>query len=185
MKKKTIEELNAEFEAMTPKKKRLTICRDVLAHLESKLIKAYAGTYVAYDKLGIGKSFEQVHEALTPAVECRACALGSMLLAHTLWVDDLTIVDSKKLENVDIHARFEGFFNEHQLRMIECAFECQDNFMNADSDPSDIAASVYFGEQFSDNRGADEARLVGIMQNILDNDGTFIPTDLRRCHAPA
>jgi hypothetical protein len=63
------------------------------------------------------------------------------------------------------------WFDVRQLRLIESAFEENDVFGHGERYSSDIQNAVYFGNQYDD----DNDRLEAIFQNIVANDGRFVP----------
>lgn len=83
-----------------------------------------------------------------------------------------------------------NFFEDDQLAMMEAAFECNtdcssdttDTFYEQREEWTDIngdycnenipiICAVEFGKKFDNS----QERLEGIMQNVIDNKGTFVP----------
>lgn len=183
---KRIKRANEKFASMTKAEKRVQIAKDVITQLQAKKIKATPGTYVRttlknvqvkkddygcsmlhFDK---GTQAQDVFKGLT----CDACALGSMFLCAVDTHDKLKMknlnpecdIDYDKasaeirLDNQDMYDYLSKFFNREQLYQIECAFEGS-NF--------ESSARLYKNERNS------RKRLRLIMENIVNNEGTFVP----------
>jgi hypothetical protein len=62
-----------------------------------------------------------------------------------------------------------SYFSPEQIGLIELAFERGDGWYPADTTDDDNA--VEFGERYQYNTN----RMKAIMQNIINNNGTFVP----------
>jgi len=201
-----IERNNAEFAAMTPAERRVTIAKDALKLLDEKKISAISGYYVEFNKARNREALlvadpemslfsrdvrrdpldvEYSKAERDGGVTCHVCALGSLIVAQSLRMDGFTMpADRADIDMRGAIGRSLGnFFDEDQLCLIECAFERDRSFTNLDESEwggwddaltdkaEETNRAVDFGKAFEN----DAARLRAIMQNIVDNGGTFRP----------
>jgi hypothetical protein len=116
--------------------------------------------------------------------ECRVCALGACFLSKArlfnkvpaneiLWPDS----DGKRARiNVRrrlIEKHLSDVFSPVQLNMIESAFEMRvlDDYMILEDEHALFRGAATFGQRFV---GDKKARVIAVMQNIVDNGGTFV-----------
>lgn len=181
---KEIERRKAEWKAANRAQKRVLLAKDALAQVEKKRIKPTLSCWVNVpDKTTVG---ENVQEAvLDNKLKCQCCALGGLLLSATLYKNKIK-VDSDGLfgnaqigdlqysaiymGNVSDKLKFEGLFGVDQLALIEQAFEVGRGFFTEERRPIDEKA-VAFGNRYKSARG----RFKAIMENIIQNNGTFVP----------
>lgn len=140
--------------------KRVEIAKDVLSQIAAERIVACPGQYIDTD------------------ARCQVCALGSMF---RVLVDDAAF-EVTKTKNVskqlaDIREVLLDHFSSEQLGLIECAFEGAVGYINVDDyeDTDDLPAEVESALAYADKYEDPQDRLVAIMQNIVDNDGMFVP----------
>jgi hypothetical protein len=190
----------AQFDKMTPGKKRMTIAEDVISQVKSRRLLAKTG-YWGYatfepqiDEDGcLIDNPEMSLQALliTPAVKkCHACGLGSAFLSVIRLHNEFDINDSEaKRGYYDIDRNQElqfaiiiEFFGIRNVHLIETAFECRwggidfrvnKPYEDEDEHPTEeqIDAAVRFGKKFRSHNN----RLIAIMQNIIDHRGDFKP----------
>ena len=185
-----IEKRNQLFAAASPEQKRMLIAKDVIEQIKAKRFKPTSGTWVrpkmkngAY--LGVEEKFdgdESVRELFIgkkiPACDC--CALGAMFMSCTTYNDGTSVeafereIDWEFEEHVlkgKLSNGLNSFFSVEQLRLIETAFEGGDGAFMAEDDDKEAqkAASWY------DAMSGDDKRMVAIMENIIANNGTFVP----------
>lgn len=130
---------------------RRAICRDVIAHLNTKKLIAETGTYG-----------DVVDDA-----RCQACALGSMFVTLT-GSRELVCVDDD-----DMRGRLAPYFTRAELLDIETAFEGA-VVTSCGDDPE---AATRYRSGIGGNDEAD-TNLRYIMANIIRN-GRFEPLDHR------
>ena len=179
--------LNAEFKKATKAQKRVMIAQDVLAQLKAKRYVAESGCWVQpnYNPTNTwaDKYTESVQELfLEKKIEsCNVCALGGLFMSCTNFnnntllkdLDDVSynlgalVDDKEKLSN-----KLNSIFTTNQLKLIESYFEANDGFFQ-DSDEDDRI------EAFCDKYTSDKKRLQLIMENIVENNGTFVPEKLK------
>lgn len=170
---KSIEERNAAFQALPLNQKRIKIAQDALSLLLAKRYVAKAGDYFDERNLSYG---DQVCDALASGkYKCECCALGALLVGHAWNCDDLTVRAAYRLglagDASGFQKRFQGIFAPEQLLLIESAFE-RTNRNDAHSIIfGDPVNAIEFGEMFK----TDRSRLIAILENIIANDGLFVP----------
>ena len=163
------------------------VAQDVLALLASKkLIGAQSGYFrlPSSGVLSIEDDVKSTFEKVIPLYPCKACAMGSMLLAITLKENQLTYGD---LLFADYGLNYEmllSVFSPHQLALIESAFENGYNsqlYTRVAKELKENAIEFLSGEDDFNTRHFNmsypdaELRLIAIMENIIANNGIFIP----------
>lgn len=182
------------LEKLTPAQRRVVIAKDVIAALDAKKINAQPGIYCEIDL-----AFEEVvgkdlRSKIPDAKQCNVCALGAIFVAKVARFNDFNVGkenygsfvgDDTEIVDVgggDIRSNLSEYFDDIQLGLIESAFE----------KITDFAYSAFYDRSKSgrvtpeENRLCDRAacfsrsnnpefRMRKIMQNIIDNHGTFKP----------
>jgi hypothetical protein len=191
--KETLKERNARIEAenkrfmkMSRARRRITIARDVLAQLGTRLL-AKRNVYVSMDSLkwlDDSTKNKQLQTIFKKEKECTVCAVGALFLCGIERANDLKVAEA----DVNIYSGSIGgqvnfgylhrFFATDQLQLIEAAFENRDmrtctglDHDGVEASDGDIDDAIDFGRLFED----DEERLRFIMQNIVVNKGQFVP----------
>jgi hypothetical protein len=193
---KNTEQLNLEFKKASKAEKRVMIAGDVIKQVKARKYEATCGLYVDFNFGGsnpkgvvVGGSVQET--LLTKNPKCKVCGIGSLMLSairynnNVKWKEsdwrDSSILDemdyydngdliySKNDENayLDASKNLNKFFSERQLRLIESAFEVR----AFHSDNQQYVEAEEFGQKFID----DKKRLLAIMNNIVENKGTFKP----------
>lgn len=168
--------LRRPYDSLTDKGKRLRIARDVIAQVESMRIRPKQGTYISFTSVydGDGRRIEVKNWArpVKEAEACTACALGSMFVSRCELTKPLvTIGQADRTPSEDMAAALSDVFSEQQLGLIEAAFEMCDNVRCEGVDSTTLHRAWDFCEDLKDPK----ERLVAIMKNIIDHDGTFVP----------
>lgn len=142
---------------------RVALAKDVLAHLDS-LKNVNGGTYCYLPRQYFRDMPREgeVRPYLDKMDRCEVCALGSMFLSYIRLFDKVSFENHMSLHEENFHARKnqilpflqEVGFSEYELNTIESAFEYCHMFYTSTRNYKD--------------------RLRLIMQNIIDNDGTFV-----------
>ena len=170
--------MNAEN--LTQKQMAVAVARDVLKHLSVTRVESC--TYLSGPVVDLlaDVAGEQLQNHVNAVMaHCDVCALGSMFLSHVRLFDRLTVGEflagrvedgNVSVERHDIYKRLVEIFGQHQLDMIECAFEDCDMSNELSQEDEDLAcdATAHLGEDYRE-------RLKFIMQNIVDNNGVFAP----------
>jgi hypothetical protein len=204
MPRKSIAEMNREFEGLTPAEKRVRIARDVLAQLREGKIVPTQGMYLAgrvfaavrYDDFGASEKLDSViRSRMGKGEQCNVCALGAVFTAAVLRADGLTV---DEIREKGVGARpdwyLKDFFTDEAMDAIETAFEVNKVWSGGETtdelfiehDPA--RWDDYRGEYVYDARlGTDkhgrgrsrpsaELRMRLIMENIVANGGSFRPS---------
>lgn len=182
-----IKKLNAEFKKATKAQKRVMIAQDVLAQLKAKRYVAESGCWV---KPNIDSAWEQKlshHDSVQELFieqkieSCNVCALGGLFMSctnlnnNTLLeeLDDVSedlgnlIEEEEKLSN-----KLNKIFSTPQLKLIETYFEANGGYFRDYDEDNRI-------EAFYNKHPSDKKRLQLIMENIVENEGTFVPAKLK------
>lgn len=178
--------LNAEFKKATKAQKRVMIAQDVLAQLKAKRYVAESGCWVqpnihsAWEKkLSHHDSVQELF--IEQKIEsCNVCALGGLFMSCTNFnnntlLEDLDFASSELgdlIEEVKLSNKLNSIFSVKQLKLIESYFEENDGYFYINSQYDRIKA-------FCDKHPSDKKRLQLIMENIVENEGTFVPEKLK------
>jgi hypothetical protein len=177
-----IKKLNAEFKKASKAQKRVMIAQDVLAQLKAKRYFAESGCWVQPNiKAACEKNLkdeDSVQElfAAKKIESCNVCALGGLFMSCINLNNNTTVEDLKKefyigdfvYDDSKISNGLNRIFTQKQLILIESYFEGSQGYFKGDNEKT-----VVFLESYNDDE-----RLEMIMQNIIDNDGTFKPNKL-------
>ena len=180
-----LETLRKKFPILVPPKKkadaRVAIAKDVIATLKLNTVRACAGTYFE-DNEGFDH-MEEPFEAIALRMRqkygqatCSACALGATVISAIGLYNKPGAVgkawkENGGLDQHELHSVLGRWFTGIQLDLIECAFEEATHFVSGGSTLDDREKASAFGYEYN----YDHDRLVAIMQNIVDNKGTFRP----------
>ena len=168
----------------------MLIAKDVIAQIKNGNFKAAGGTWVRpmtarhlgnlSVEFGADASLREL--VLTDKLgKCDCCALGAMFMSCTLYNNKTTAEDFEQEVNdgaFDFLVEDKGsisnglntFFSPAQLRLIEMYFERGYGAWSPRSDAETARVELWY-ETYS----TDRSRLLAIMQNIVDNNGTFKP----------
>lgn len=174
-----IEESNAAFKKANKKRKIVLLAKDVIERIKLKQLKATAGvTCRLEDKRGV-KAEDSIKEILPKIKNCECCAKGALFLGYIGRVNEMTVgeIEDETSHNSSEMKKLLKIFDENQLSLIETAFEGH-QVVNIDSKKEWIEikedvldkAVQYFYDYPSSTK-----RLVAICENLIKNQGTFIP----------
>ena len=191
-----IEKNNAEFKKATPAQKRVLIAQDVIAQIKAKRFIAESGIWAipSYKDNVVLDGDESVQKlfATKELESCNVCALGGLFMScanlnNTTTSDDLNCEADSLGEIIsegrDISNGLHKFFSKKQLMLIEIYFERNQGYFtncNVEFDSRFLKSIDFdhvrsFGEKYG---GDDNKRLKAIMENIVANNGTFVPNKL-------
>ena len=162
-----------KWDDMTPAERRVALAKDVIKQIHAKKIEVRAGWGFVAPKYDAWGSFYDLpndieHEEVISKddvnvmkKDCYVCAMGALFLSRVDKFNKITWGDlnCKKPDHDSIVKALRGSFSRRQLVMIENAFERYDGD----------------GCEFGDALDDEDDRLLAIMQNIVDHDGTFEP----------
>ena len=176
------DKLNEKFKKATKAQKRVMIAQDVLAQIKTKRYVAESGCWVQPNiKAACEKNLkdeDSVQElfAKKKIKSCNVCALGGLFMSCTNLNNNTTVEDLKKefyigdfvYDDSKISNGLNRIFTRKQLILIESYFEGGEGYFKGDNEKTLAFLANY----------DDDERLEMIMQNIIDNDGTFKPDKL-------
>jgi hypothetical protein len=174
-KKQSISKSNAAFEKLSPKNKRITIAKDVIAQLKSGYLNALSSNaYVGIDADNISSEFYgesdnelELKDVFDNEEQCTVCGIGSLFVCAVKRMDKLKVskLDGGGVSQSLVHEYLKGFFSILQLNAIENAFE------NYGSPGGNYFDSIQ--EYLDTCNDPDNERLKLIMENIVKHDGEF------------
>lgn len=172
-----------QWEDCTPAERRVLIAKDALASVVAgKYKNIFRGRYL--DSMSRRLPLPSRHETATKAhcetigEHCNMCARGALLLSRAIRFNSLTLADlgvwDRNVEAIPEETTFglAGSFTERQLGLIEAAFEQNTEYAE------NVGFSDTIGDQakqFGDDHPDHANRLIAILQNIIDHNGTFKP----------
>lgn len=177
-----------KFKAATPAQKRVMIAADVIAQIKARRFRPSSQIWLQpVEKDGVDLFVGDIAAPSAPVRElffentipaCECCALGAMFMSCTLYNNKTSVRTFDKEMNdftrITMSGRFSNglnsFFSRSQLRLIEIAFEGGSGGFTSSNEAEHLAAEDWF-YRLSD----DKKRLVAIMENIIENKGTFKP----------
>lgn len=172
-----------QFNKLGKAEQRVLIAQDVLANIKSKVYIPKEGVYfddsLLIRELGSNADIQQNFDKIK---ECEVCAMGSCLLSTIKFKDSITTTD---LKDMPLHRTSKEsdliveVFSENQLALIETAFERRYSTEGHWSSViggvlttiKEVNKAIKFGMKYAN----DTNKLIGIMKNIIKNNGTFIP----------
>lgn len=188
IKKSQIQKWNDYFKSLSKKGKRVAIAKDVLKQLEKDKYIARKGVYTSYltDLSTSQEEFGQlnVRENFDKINKCEVCALGSMVLSCTKFVNKLSFNDINS-ETARMWNLLRKYFSDKDLVLMEYSFEGFKEPKNNSRDALNGVANkfnVFLSSEeykkcktFFDKYESIDERLKGIMKNIIKNEGKFKP----------
>jgi hypothetical protein len=164
--------------------KALAVAKDVLSRLSSYRLKT--SEYVTGTVVTEGITSETDLQSVVDVVQqnCTVCALGACFLSKIRLFNKvpaneiLRPYSYGKRASINVGRRLiekhlADVFSPIQLDMIESAFEMRvlDNWTMSKDEGDLIRGASAFGQKFGHDR---KARTAAVMQNIIDNGGTFV-----------
>lgn len=191
------------FTELSKPAQRVAIAQDVIKNVIAGHLMPTRGFWLVdaeeeLVRLSEDRDNRQVQEVLKTK-KCEVCAIGALFASTVETYNCLTFDElQNKCEDADndyddyntgaglslaqIMPYLTDFFSEDQLILIELAYEGgyggfdEDQYIEAvsstEGDCSDILERAY---TIFSNESEDWRRLIAIMQNIIDNNGTFNP----------
>ena len=175
--------LNAEFKKANKAQKRVMIAQDVLAQLKAKRYVAESGCWVRihYNPTTVAETDSVQELFVEKKIEsCNVCALGGLFMSCTNFNNNTLLEDlddaseglGNLIEEEQLSNKLNKIFSTNQLKLIESYFEANGGFFR-DYDEDDRI------EVFYNKNSSDKKRLQLIMENIVENNGTFVPEKLK------
>lgn len=186
--RKRFRDRNYRFRKLSKPRQRVWIARDVISQIRSRqLIPKHGVGYMVlgdytrnsqFNALCMKEDPSDIREFIGDDV-CHVCGIGGTFIAALKLADELTFKDINQTQDDQIMRDYlRSWFSDVQIALIECAFERNDAYLqkvgsrerrNKNHDAASRARN--FGFEFD----RPDQRLIAIMQNIIDNDGTFKP----------
>lgn len=187
------------------RRKRISILKDALKQLEVR--KLTSGTYCFFD--AGAKTKKSLYGDLKPRIKdfeknCRVCALGNLFVSKVKLYNEYSLTRNNNcihqsygsyyyisLYGDDIRKNLNPYFAREQLDLIESAFErtqminCKAIYGTGEYNHINnyLNEAVIFGESYTDENEYDAASAPTIMraiiENMLRNNGIFIPGDVQ------
>lgn len=186
-----------EFEALPQEQQRVVIAQDVINRISTRQYHPHSGSYVTSFKTlddSMPEDDTDIKSTIDNIRECDVCAIGALLMSSIIFKNSITYGDIRNnregrafCAHQKIRSIFASLFSAQQLSLIEIAFEGQSSndggycnygrmAMNGGVDVVDSATVRKTIAEYNIKNGYDEkANLLSIMQNIVDNNGTFKP----------
>lgn len=181
---KQLEKKNEQFRKASPAKKRVMIAKDVISQLKSgKIVPDH--TYFSWPDHKSEETAECLRRNRTPTnmalltsrTSCEVCGIGSLFVA-ALERDGRYKLGrykgrSSEPGRAEIVCYLTPYFDRTQLQLIEAFFEQDLYFTSIDVQETLDPEMVYKNPIFTERD--DRKRLEMIMENIIENNGQFIP----------
>lgn len=147
---------------------RVAVAKDVIKWINAGSLSPKRGDgYVVF-----GESASATFKGL--AKNCTVCAMGAALLSSFRLFDGegfSHVVNEGGVCSEEIKFQLDGLFDINQLKLMEKAFEAIPLLdYETESHGLDWTAEI-FGSHFKNDADC----LIAIMQNVIDNEGTFKP----------
>lgn len=169
-----IEKANKKFDALSPKEKRISIAKDVILSVNAGRFYMKTGSYFNAQTTKTTKDLQEV--LCDTEGSCQVCAMGGVFASKVRLGNSFTTEGEKHIgvDDDTILNTLKGIFSEKQLRTIEGAFE---RGIVWDS-PFSLSEQDRIEEKcicFYDKYDSADDRMIGIMENLIQNNGTFKP----------
>ena len=176
---------NSQWKLSTALEKRIILAHDIIEQIKTNKFIASKGTYIKDIKFNEGDYYDtpdncnlDIKSNFNKVKECKVCAIGSLFLSTIKYDNKLKFCDLE-YESAQRQSTLDNIFEPEQLYLIECAFERS----NGHSSGTSIFSNKRYG--FLDLEKGQKAKykyddlnqhdkLITIMQNIIDNNGTFV-----------
>lgn len=198
---KEIDRRNAIWKTSSKREKAVLVAKDVLARLKSGKFQAESGSWLEFENSKMQEA--PVQECILRGEECKGCAMGGLMMGLIAWRNKVKFSDicgqydgfcgfgfsdeAFKLSEIFslsqqklIELTFEGgdgeFRHNWTAGEIECDKYCSDETLLevlelAKKEDAQNIKSLLFYKQYPE----DKDRLRAIMNNIVKNEGVFIP----------
>ena len=188
-----------EFNALPGYQQRVLIAKDVIKQINARKYVAQAGIYCNINDADFTKdvtdgSSAQVKNRLDSIDKCTVCAQGALFMS-TIGFANAFQVRSFKTDPwrngvvapaEKVKERLSKVFDDYQQAIIETAFEGRDvneqlkrlfklTFKSNETIRASYNLLVNSLKDYYHQYDNAESRLLGIMRNIIRNDGTFVP----------
>lgn len=188
MSKKVTYKPEIKFSGLSKAQKRVALAQDVVDQVRAKRFVPERGTWCEFDDSELSElpTTSGLQQAFIEKKleKCEVCALGALMMSTVLFKNKVTVGDMQDSSvlhydgwsEADEKAvnQLHSIFPEAQLRLIELAFELGGGYFywnEPESVLDEDTRAVKFGRRYK----SENTRIVGIMNNIIKNNGTFKP----------
>lgn len=161
------------------REKAVAVARDVIERLDShESFTPLTGRYLSTPRVFMIDELEGKDlQDFIPEIErsgCQVCALGGLLFCKAVLYDEVPalIVSMGHATRYSTVNALSDVFDTKTLDLVEAAFEQSRRFAEDYQDEA-VRAEV-FGKQYE----GDRERMRAIMENIVANNGEFIPPEV-------
>lgn len=179
-------ENNKRFRAASRAERRVLIAQDIIDRIRVKQFKPETGVWAHVDGIGGANSKDSVQTIINGGSTCECCAVGGMLLSCIAFKNRVTVNDVEEKEALSGNevlgygdwgnrdkTGLKKLFGQQQLSVIEYCFEDGQGVASQDDLPSSKIDRI---QDYCGNLpGEPDKRMLVIMKNIIDNNGTFKP----------
>lgn len=163
-----------EFNKLSKAEQRVEVAKDARRQVKSGVYTPQTSCFVDLRFYNSPKQGAAFHKALTRSniLECEVCALGALMVSSIRKKNNVQY-DPFNAPNPDsgiFSTNLKALFSKSQRILIENAFELGGGYY-AHSGERVSSIAVQFGKKFPDST----SRLIGILDNIIANNGTFKP----------
>lgn len=148
---------NETFNKLPAKERRILIAKDVVKQIKLGIYNPKKMIYAKVESDVISQ------ESLLKNPLCEVCALGALLLSTIRLANKYTF--DNFIGKWECNEVLKKYFNKNQIQELEFAFEMWE------ANGGTLKKAVEFGEQYQ----KPSERLVAIFENVIKNDGEFIP----------
>lgn len=177
---------NKIFKKANDAQKRVILAKEIISQIKAERFLARRGNFCKIENRGAFKDLDSIQKLfLSKKIpNCTVCALGSILMAQTIFANKENIGDYEsdfydlgktiKYKTGDTKNGIVKLFGLEQIKLIEQAFEMGQGYFKKyelDNKLPDTHKAIDFGNQYFSS----DVRLINIMENIISNKGTFVP----------
>lgn len=182
--------MDTDFEALSSADKRVAIAQDAKAQILASKVVPNRGTFVAGLAIlrdAVGHDLQSV--LLQDSAHCSACAIGSLFVSTVRKANKFMITEdvqywggigsNTRQKASPMFERLREYFEFKQIQLIECAFELGAGWFGVRGKGwSEDCLSIEKrrpAAQFGSAHSDPVARMLAILENIIVNNGEFIP----------
>jgi hypothetical protein len=188
------QQVEKAFSKLTKAEKRVAIAEDVLLRLKKRKFDPRHMTFVSREDAGQmvgGRSkdveLQEAFRALKEPCSVCACFLSAVDKFDELKIGELlgagysqsdTVENyGFEIESHDVLNYLSRWFSLEQLKLVEMAFEQGEGWFDLDLEDEDDSSFARFQKAANFTKGlrSPKQKMTAIMQNIVDNKGTFKP----------
>ncbi len=181
MSKENLKLKEKDFDNLSPEGKRVAIALDAKIQILMDKYQPNTGHYVILkkDHYYLKHEFDwdtikhqEARDVMKEdGITCSVCAKGALLCSLISYKDNASVNSIYNTSYGETRDRLKDYFSVAQIDLIELAFEGFMPNTNYEISTKTFKAARKFYETLSPSK----ERLLKILDNIVDNNGTFIP----------